>query len=608
LHEHNVTDAGLKNILLLNCSSYLKQSLTDYLDKQSGSFQLLSSNGHEETLTLLQNEKIFLLIIASEENAELPLGLLERITTSYPRLATILILPSDSEPLRKKIPAHPCLQIHEQPFDPASILHLLSEDSTSRQTQQGFVGTLKITQLHNLVQMCCLAGASISIRINDDFQQGEIFIQDGEIVHACCDNLIGEEAFYTIMNWHGGDFETLDGVAGGMISIRSNYEYLLLESARRKDELGRIFADEDFKSDNNLKTAAASFAATRKIRVLIVEDSMVMAKIMSSMLLVAEDMEIAGIARNGREALHMMENLDFDLILLDVNMPVMNGSATMKHIMIKSPCPVVVMSNVGSGSAEAIISLLDLGAVDFIGKPVKSKDPLLQQQNIVACVRQAARARPAVFQRFRGAKTLPGQSHASPLADGLVLVFTGCSGHGALYHLATGLPQTNSPMVIGLSSIPGSFIPAFSKHLAGLCRQDVTPVTEAFPLQSGRFYLGSSLSSWDFQTTTQAIISSSRQTANIKGKESADFDSLLTAAADCFSERLLVVLLSGAETGALNGLRHVRDQGGRILVQRRSSCMMPESLAAVFMAELHDQELEPEALANGMVAWINTLT
>ncbi|MBN2705065.1 MAG: response regulator [Deltaproteobacteria bacterium] len=602
----------MKKILLQNCEPHLRQSLSDYLDKQPGSFHLLTSSGREETLALLRNEEIFLVIIAGEESAEYPLGLLERITADHPRLATVLILPSGCEQLRQRIPAHPCLQILEKPFDPTSITRLLSEHSTSRHKQQGFVGTLKITQLHNLVQMCCLAGASISIRVNDNFQQGEIFIRDGEIVHASCDDTMGEEAFYTIMNWHGGDFETLDGVADGLISIRSNYEYLLLESARRKDELGRIFTDEDFAPDDGLKTADSFSGPNRKIRVLIVEDSMVMAKIMSSMLLVAEDMEIAGIARNGREALQMMANLTFDLILLDVNMPVMNGSVTMKHIMIKSPCPIVVMSNVGSGSAEAIIALLDLGAADFIGKPVKSKDPLLQQQNIVACVRQAAGARPAVFQRFRGAKTLPCQNNpvfpAPPANDALVLVFSGCSGHGALYHLATGLPQTNSPMFIGLSSIPGPFIPAFSEHLAGLCRCNASPVTDAFPLQNGRLYLGSSRSAGHLQATGQALALSSRQAASRAGKEFYDFDSLLTAAADGFSERLLVVLLSGAETGDLNGLRRVRDNGGRILVQRRSSCMMPDSLVAVFTEDLHDQELEPEALAGWMVAWINTLT
>ena len=94
---------------------------------------------------------------------------------------------------------------------------------------------------------------------------------------------------------------------------------------------------------------------------LLVDDSTLMAKILSSMLTATGDIEVVGIAQNGQDALELAESLFPDLILLDVNMPVMDGSTALKHIMIRTPCPVVVMSNVGSGSPETVIHFLDLG-------------------------------------------------------------------------------------------------------------------------------------------------------------------------------------------------------------------------------------------------------
>ena len=89
-----------------------------------------------------------------------------------------------------------------------------------------------------------------------------------------------------------------------------------------------------------------------RLRVLIVDDSPIMRKILSSMLTASNRVKVVGMASNGEEAISLIDELSPDLVTLDVNMPVMDGTSTIKHIMIKKPCPVVIMSNPGEGSSK----------------------------------------------------------------------------------------------------------------------------------------------------------------------------------------------------------------------------------------------------------------
>ena len=478
-----------------------------------------------------------------------------------------------------------------------------SKELSSRKHNQGFTGTLKIVQLDDLIQMCCLSGATITIQVDNEMQQGRIFIQEGDIIHAHCEEISGEDAFYTIMTWHNGGFETLAGVPDIAVTIKANYQYLLLEAARRSDESSQIFEE-----DEALAVAADIVPVEAgKLRVLMVEDSTIMAKIMSTMLLVAGNIEIAGIARNGKEALEMMEVLQFDVILLDVNMPVMNGRVAIKHIMIKSPCPIVIMSNVGSRAAETVLSLLDLGAVDFISKPVRGGDFLLQQQKIVARIRRSAMANTSVFRRFRNPQEIQAPAHqkagrSSLTAKRLVIISSGCSGHGALYHLVAGIPEANRSAFVCLNSIPVTFLTAMSAHLSRLCHHMVTPIADSTPLQGG-FYLDSQRRSLLLQAADNSVQVRSLQEEHDSKYGPNYFDLFLFSAADVFQDRLLVILLSGAETGNLEGLRYVREKGGSIFGQNHSSCMMPDFLTQITQEKLIDEELRPEAMANRVVTW-----
>ena len=130
-------------------------------------------------------------------------------------------------------------------------------------------------------------------------------------------------------------------------------------------------------------------------RVLVVEDSALMGRQISNILNSAPDLTVVGRARDGLEALNMVEEFKPDVITMDVEMPRMNGITALKHVMMKYSIPTVMISALTTEGATTTFDALKFGAIDVIAKPSQREDESLeaQQADIVAKVRRAAEIR-----------------------------------------------------------------------------------------------------------------------------------------------------------------------------------------------------------------------
>ena len=109
-----------------------------------------------------------------------------------------------------------------------------------------------------------------------------------------------------------------------------------------------------------------------KIKVLIVDDSIFMRKALESLLSGEPDIEIVGLAKNGKEGVEMAEQFHPDVITMDIEMPTMDGITALELIMKKNPTPVIMVSSLTKEGADATLKALDLGAVDFMTKDSQS--------------------------------------------------------------------------------------------------------------------------------------------------------------------------------------------------------------------------------------------
>ena len=462
----------------------------------------------------------------------------------------------------------------------------------------GFAGTLKNIQLNDLIQMCCLSASSLCMRVTKDERLGTIFIVDGEIVHAACEDLVGEEAFYRILGWQTGSFESIEVSSTPARTIHQNYHFLIMEAARR--------VDEESQSDPGHSQRASSSqeeAADNRMQVLIVDDSPMMRKILSSMLTTSSRIKVVGMASNGKEAIALIDELSPDLVTLDVNMPVMDGTSTIKHIMIKKPCPVVITSNPGDGSSRTIFNFLELGAVDFMSKPTKNQDILIQQQKILERVRIAATA---VVRNFRIPR-LP-KANTAGQADkpsggacrNLVIVISGPGGHPEQMNLISDLVPAvgaNGGAVVAIQSLPPSFADSFASYLFERCGCHASSINQETILATGYCYVGIHGCPLTVKMDgLQAVIGPGASQTGV-----IPIDQLLSTAAVTFKERLTVVLLSGADTGDQSGAELVRDNGGRIISRERATSMVAEPLDSLADAGLVDAEVKPASLVEAVI-------
>ena len=466
----------------------------------------------------------------------------------------------------------------------------LSSSNHMQDTDSGFAGTLKNIQLNDLIQMCCLSASSLCMRVSKGQRQGTIFIVDGEIVHAACEDVVGEEAFYQILGWQTGSFESIEVSTTPQRTIDKSYHFLVMEAARRVDEQS-LETDEQHAP---VVSDATSDVSDNRLRVLIVDDSPMMRKILASILTTGDMINVVGMAGNGKEAISMINELSPDLVMLDVNMPVMDGTSTIKHIMIKKPCPVVIMSNPGDALSKKIFNFLELGAVDFIGKPKKSQDILLQQKKIIERIKLAATASVNHFSIVRIPKAKPF-TPSEALSRRLVMVLSGPGGHPELLNLLCGLVPAMAELdgaVVALQGLPPSFRKPLAQYMNERCGYPALPIDHETILRAGQCYVGMHGSPLMVKMDGHNPIIGTQGPED----EGGSIDRFLESAALAFKKDLAVVLLSGANSGEQSGLRAVKEQEGRVILRNRSSSMVSSSLDPVADSGLVNAEVSPSDL------------
>lgn len=465
-----------------------------------------------------------------------------------------------------------------------------SNNRTQEQSGSGFAGTLRNIQLTDIIQMCCLAGASICVRVRQDQQEGTLYVQDGDVVHAECGDITGVKAFFTILGWSSGQFETLDAPLTVAPTIKEPCQFLLMEAARQADERAQERAERAAEHEN---------VPVERIRVMIVDDSPVMTKIISSMMKADSSIDVTATAKNGEEALEKMKQYSPDLITMDVNMPVMGGSTALKHIMIESPCPVVIMSNLGPSSYATILSFLNLGAVDFMSKPVKNSHIIKQQQRMVDRIHLAVKANIRRFQRLRLPRLTPDdfvKVDETASCERLLIAVSGVGGYLEMVNMAVSLPRQTRTCVVSLQSVPPQFTQPLSEYLNARSRFDVQPLADTAGLCAGRCYIGASGRPMEIDLHQGLFRLGNASAAENMEEQKDSLDLMLSSAAQHFGNRVVVMLLSGGEIGALEGLRKIKASGGSILAPVPEKAILPATLETAADEGLITQWFDPKEM------------
>jgi len=583
-----------KQVLLVDDEPELLAALSEFLGLDSDLYHVQTAKGGQEALEIINTEDISLVVSDIQMPKITGLHLLTEIRALHPHIRVSLMTGYGTEAIQQEAEQKGCLHFLNKPFQ-VDHLRKLIRDEIDRKSE-GFMGTLENIQLVDLIQMCCMSSVDMTLLVTQGGTQGHIFIEGGEIVHASCENIEGDEAFYRILSWENGRFNTLGEETVPRITIEKPWQALIMDAMRIVDEMA---ADEMAPSDEALETESSApsvITVERAINLLIVDDSAMMCRMLTQMLENEEDIGAIETAKNGEEALQKIDSLRPDVITLDVNMPVMDGSTALKHIMIRNPCPVVIVSSLTPSSGANILNFLQLGALDFISKPVGGESLEQKRGIILEKVRQAAQAHVNNFKRVRPTRPIdkiPPPSDACTPCDKLVVINSGTGGYAELIKLVPMVSEDLDACMLLLQNMSGQLMTSLAEYLDQRSPNRILPLDTDVPIAAGHGYLGARAENIGLQQRNGGWVLT-QTPASSDSPEKPGFDDLMVTIAKTFSGKVLVVLLSGSRIDRLDGLKQIRERNGSIIAQQRDSCMVPDPLRRVITADLVDMETLPD--------------
>ncbi len=342
-------------------------------------------------------------------------------------------------------------------------------------------------------------------------------------------------------------------------------------------------------SPTTTKPAMKLPCETRRIRVLIVDDSVVIRHTLSSVLAEDAGLEVAGTAADGRIALDKLRQVTPDVILLDIEMPNMNGFETLKAVRKTHPdLPVIMFSSLTERGAAATLEALMLGANDYVPKPSNVNDLSAARacirDELIPKIKQFCKLRPHRVHTRR--QVAPHRRTPARRVD-IVVIGTSTGGPIALSKiLPEFVPHCPVPVVI-VQHMP----PVFTRHLAErLAQTHHLPVREAIDgqrIKPGEVWLAPG----DFHvevTRNHGALTLALNQAPPENSCRPAADVLFRSAAETCGRGTLAVVLTGMGRDGLRGCQRIAEVGGQIIVQDEASSVvwgMPGQVAAAGLAD-----------------------
>lgn len=314
-------------------------------------------------------------------------------------------------------------------------------------------------------------------------------------------------------------------------------------------------------------------------KLLVVDDSKIMRDAITSIFDDDLDIEVVGSASNGVEALKAIEELQPNCITMDVSMPVMDGISTLKHVMIRNPISVVMLSSFTTVGSSITFDALRYGAVDFISKPAAADVKELQKklEEIRHKIKFAADVEVESIKYIRNYGRGKSVHHfgSNENCRKVVVMGAGEGGYGALLKLIPQLRADQPAAYIVTMYAAPEHVDAFTAYLNDCSAVRVQRAEHNEVIQSGVCYLCAGEEYTTLDKQADGRFSLHVNPAPFKSRRGT-VDMLLFSVADILAENCLGIILSGAGSDGTEGLEEVVRMGGSAIVQDPKSCLSEE--------------------------------
>lgn len=320
------------------------------------------------------------------------------------------------------------------------------------------------------------------------------------------------------------------------------------------------------------------------IKILIVDDSAFMRKLLSDLFSAEPDFIVVDTARNGKDAIDKVKRLKPDVITMDVEMPIMDGIQALEVIMREIPTSVVMVSSLTSAGAEATIAALELGAADFVAKTAGAITNIVGIGNeIVAKSRAAVRVNVSQLSKIQ-VKAPPITNlvlqPAFMAGDEQVLAIgTSTGGPRALQEIITRLPENLPCGVVIVQHMPPGFTKSLSERLNSLSSLTVKEAEHNDVIRSGLVLIAPGDYHMIIEREGNKKVVKLNQNPPIGGHRPA-VDPMMESVARVYGQRSVGVILTGMGHDGAKGIQAIKQQHGYTIAEDQSTAVvfgMPKS-------------------------------
>lgn len=360
-------------------------------------------------------------------------------------------------------------------------------------------------------------------------------------------------------------------------------------------------------------------------KVLVVDDSAFMRKLISDFLSGHPEIEVIGTARNGKEAVEKVKTLKPDVVTMDIEMPIMDGLEALKEIMSSHPVPIVMVSSTTKIGAENTILAMEYGAVDFIAKPGGAislnlhevKEEILGKVIAASGVRLSTLTREITGRRLprpissksidkaveiptftpnRGQLTNVSQNKILKTGKVFVIIGTSTGGPRALQEVLTGLPASIGVPILVVQHMPPGFTKSLADRLDGLCDIQVKEAEDGELLQNGTAYIAPGGQHLKMIKKGMSYYVRLDAVDPPRAGHRPSVDVLLESAAENTELNFLTVIMTGMGYDGKNGMAVLRKNGKTITIAESAKTSvvygMPKAIKEAGFADevvdLHD--------------------
>src|SRR5215213_8319197 len=344
----------------------------------------------------------------------------------------------------------------------------------------------------------------------------------------------------------------------------------------------------------------------RVLRVLVIDDSAYVRKVVREILSRSPFLEVVGAARDGREALDLVEQLDPDVVTCDLIMPELDGVGFVREQMARRPLPIIIMS-IASETGEAALTALDAGAVDFVQKPTALATEKIFEvsDELIEKVKAAAKipmARVTVAPPSSAAA--PQQMADAPvtrreLVD-VVVIGISTGGPQALKRLIPQLPADFPAPVAMVMHMPVGYTEMYARKLDELSPLEVREAHEGDVLRAGLALLAPAGRHLTFRRRAGGEVVAHLDSRPFELAHRPAVDVLFQSAAEVYKQRVLGVVMTGMGSDGKQGAAWIKAQGGLVYTESEETCVVYGMPSSVVEAGLSDRSVPLDRMAQAI--------